>query len=421
LNLLAQQKAEEVQRQIEALRSKKIQNYKEIIMVQEEQDLKKVVDPEVQERLREKKLMLEQEQEIRERRREEEMQRNREIESENAKLREIEKTLLQQKVVSGRRMTVYEKKLALQILGDDVKNLINVETLKSEEDDDDQAINLHCSMLSEKPVEIHKLAETASEDVFKVMDKLAENQKQTLSNRDELLFFSEEELVLGSKNFILSVDDLLFQIERKFINSPEVELRLGGLQILQNLDVNAKSAAMSSLIDTICKGSHKFEVIQMYGCGLDDNFLTLLAEKISEKSFPSLEELHLETNQFTGNGLTSLFQVLSNGENVPNLTSVKIANQRSVDTQCTAELLNALRNNYRLNRITFDFIRLNELNEANHLLARNGIRSKQAGISTKSRTSMLPAFENSDKTSSRKSTISDTLDSSLGSILTYDE
>jgi hypothetical protein len=402
------------------LRSKKVQNYKDIVLVQEEQGLKKVVDEEVQNRLREKKQMLEMEQELREKRREEEILRNREIEAENSKYREIEKKMLQEKVASGRRMTLYEKKLALQILGNEVRDLINIESLKGyDADQEDDLIAPHCSKLIEKPVEIRKLAETATEDVFKVMDKLAENQKHVLANRDELLFFTEEELELGSKNFILSVDDLLFQIERKFLNSEEVELKLGGLQILQNLDVCEKAVAMKRLVDTICKGSFKFELIQMYGCGLDDTFLSLFSEKICEQIFPNLQELHLETNQFTGNGMSKFFQAIANSENAPNLNSVKIANQRSVDTQCTFELLNALRSNFRLNRVTFDFLRVNELNEANHLLARNGIRSKEAGISTKSRTFVLPSTTNLSDKESRNSESSDKLDSSFSSIVTY--
>jgi hypothetical protein len=306
------------------------------------------------------------EEERRQKRRDEENAKIKQMEAENAKKREEQRLALKAKIESGEAISLFEKKLAEEWFE-------NVNSSKPSE-----STEMHPSQISDRPKNVSKLNMDSS--VVKLVQGILEKKTETHFELQEDL--SSFEAILDSTNSS-TADSLEVNLSNlnffKQFTTPE-----GYQAELQS----KKADAISKLTDSICN-NEKLELLEMYSSGLDDSFLAEFSTKIKQGNMKSIQEIHLESNLFTGKGLVLLLDALCDGEIVPNLNSVKLANQKSVDSISETAAIKLLRSNPRINRLTFDFTKPIDMAEANRLLARNGAIAKSKGQSSLSRSAKI--------------------------------
>eukprot|EP00475_Leptophrys_vorax_P045885 TRINITY_DN9686_c0_g1_i2.p1 TRINITY_DN9686_c0_g1~~TRINITY_DN9686_c0_g1_i2.p1 ORF type:complete len:513 (+),score=134.47 TRINITY_DN9686_c0_g1_i2:3016-4554(+) len=366
------ERLESIQKEMEEIRQKKIQRYVED-HYSKEVEQQQVFDTVKQQELKEKAEQARIEEEWRIQQREKEQARIRKQEAESAKKREEEKKLLMDKLESGKKMSDYERQMVqtlLQVPGCD-------ETVSGPKA---RKLVRHPSVLTDKPETVGKLNASASEDVLKVMVQLQNLHEQKIQQAGPMVTLNG--VVRKSPSQLVTPKEVIDYVSNAVEQLEEGEFRLNGIKSFDHLSILDRKEALTDIAKAIASKAEDIELLEMFACGLEDAFLIQLARDIHDRKYTQLQELHLESNQFTGEGMKCLFEAVAVEDNVPCLNSIKITNQKSVDAACSLALLNALKSNPSINRITFDWIKQFDAAEANNLLARNGAIAKGLNKST---------------------------------------
>eukprot|EP00475_Leptophrys_vorax_P020356 TRINITY_DN2783_c0_g1_i1.p1 TRINITY_DN2783_c0_g1~~TRINITY_DN2783_c0_g1_i1.p1 ORF type:complete len:601 (+),score=155.67 TRINITY_DN2783_c0_g1_i1:28-1803(+) len=234
--------------------------------------------------------------------------------------------------------------------------------------------DLHASMLSDRPKHIRKLSEGKQGDSLR--DVRAVLQKKHEQDAEVIRQATLEPILQDIRDGGLSL------LEFKHNNS----------YFFGNLALNCANSDRiekpQELVAALAENCPNLELIQLFSSSLEDSFLLALTAAIQAGKFPKLQEVHLENNLFTGKSLRPFFEAMAEaGTFAPNLTSIKLANQKQKDTTAEALALEALRRNPNINRLSYDWTRFINVNEANTLLSKNGVASKAKGKSLLSRSS----------------------------------
>jgi hypothetical protein len=232
---------------------------------------------------------------------------------------------------------------------------------------------LHSSMLSEKPGSIRKLKDThddSMKDVMEVLKRKHERDAEII--RQTTLEPILDEIKIGGASM------LEFKHNNSFFFS----------NLYRNCANSDRIEKPRELVAALAENCPNLELIQMFSSSLEDSFLLALIEELRAGKFPKLQEIHLENNLFTGKSMQPFFEAMAQGASfAPHLNSIKLANQKSKDTTAEALALEALKQNPTINRLTYDFARFININEANTLLSKNGSVAKAKGKTLLSRSS----------------------------------
>eukprot|EP00475_Leptophrys_vorax_P000679 TRINITY_DN10384_c0_g1_i1.p1 TRINITY_DN10384_c0_g1~~TRINITY_DN10384_c0_g1_i1.p1 ORF type:complete len:798 (+),score=214.71 TRINITY_DN10384_c0_g1_i1:69-2462(+) len=364
-------KQKEAADEMERLRVSKLKQLEQKLSVEQQSfEEEKRLEDERQAMLRRKAEEIKKEEDSRIAKREAEQKKVREAEEVNDKKREADRAHLKKKIDGGRRLSIWEETMAKEMgLLAAAQSGNTSPTAASPEDDANGEgggghHRRHSSMMTEKP-QVRKMSESfANNDAIQVVMKTLEKAQEEKAEANKTLSTIEpiiEDLRLQDPN----------KTEFQFNGSPFFGQWANRDEKKDENSVNLANAV----------GSHPYLVkIEMYASSLDDQFALTLAAQISAGNMKSMESLHLESNCFSGKGMTAIFQALQDPEKAPNLRTAKMANQKfQMDNAAEQAALEMLKTNPKITKLTVDWKKTIDMAECSRLLARNANLSKRNG------------------------------------------